>query len=79
LKATKAAFDWLPAKKVPAVKSLQAEHETLIAAKKKIYSGYIAARKEMREILTAKTNADRLLGHAPAAPEELVPIAVEFA
>jgi len=69
-KAAKAAFDGLPAKKIPTVKSLQAEYETLLAAKKKAYSGYTAARKEMREILTAKANVDKLLGFDPTAPEK---------
>jgi len=58
-KAAKAAFN-----------ALQAEYETLLAEKKKAYSEYIIVRKEMRELLTAKANVDRLLGPAPATPEK---------
>ena len=67
--AAKAAFDALPFKKIPTVKALQTEYETLLAEKKKAYSEYIIARKEMRALLTAKANVDRLLGPAPAMPE----------
>lgn len=63
-KAAKATFDVLPGKKIPTIKTLQAEYTTLLAEKKKAYSGYSAARKEMKELLTAKSNIDRLLGDA---------------
>jgi hypothetical protein len=63
-KAAKAAFDTLPGKKIPTIKVLQAEYETLLSEKKKAYSEYTAARKEMKELLTAKMNIDRLLGDA---------------
>ena len=68
--AAKQAFDALNVKQLPTVKSLQAEYEILLAEKKKAYSEYAAARKEMRELLTAKANVDRILDHAPAAPEQ---------
>ena len=68
-KAAKAAFDTLPGKKIPAIKVLQAEYETLLSEKKKAYSEYTAARKEMKELLTAKMNIDRLLGDAREQPE----------
>ncbi|MDD2246579.1 MAG: relaxase/mobilization nuclease domain-containing protein [Proteiniphilum sp.] len=68
-KAAKAAFDALRMKRLPTVKALQTEYETLLAEKKKVYSEYTIARKEMRELLTAKANVERLLGHAPATPE----------
>ncbi len=61
-KAAKSAFDMLPEKKIPTVKALQTEYETLLSDKKKAYSEYAATRKEMRELLTAKMNIDRLLG-----------------
>jgi hypothetical protein len=69
-KAAKQAFDSLNVKKLPTVKSLQSEYETLIDEKRKIYSEYIAARKEMRELLMAKANVDHILGHIPATPEK---------
>lgn len=63
-KAAKAAFDALPEKKIPTIKTLQAEYETLLSEKKKAYPEYAAARKEMRELLTVKMNVDRLCGNA---------------
>ncbi len=68
-KAVKAAFDSLPGKKILTIKALQAEYETLLSEKKKAYSEYAAARKEMKELLTAKMNIDRLLGDAREQPE----------
>lgn len=69
-KAAKAAFDALPGKKIPIIKALQAEYETRLSEKKKAYSGYAAARKEMKELLTAKMNIDRLLGDAREQTEK---------
>lgn len=61
-KAAKAAFDELGMKKLPTVKTLQAEYADLLSDKKKAYGQYHAAKKEMQDILTAKANIDRLLG-----------------
>lgn len=61
-KAAKAAFDELGVKKLPTVKTLQAEYTDLLLQKKKAYGQYHAAKKEMQDILTAKANIDRLLG-----------------
>ena len=69
-KAAKRAFDTLKVKKLPTVKSLQSEYETLMDEKRKIYSEYIAARKEMRELLMAKANVDHILGRTTATPEK---------
>lgn len=69
-KATKAAFEALSGKKIPTVKMLQTEYETLLAEKKKAYAGYAVARKEMKELLTAKTNIDRLLGETKEQREK---------
>ncbi len=69
-KAAKSVFDALPEKKIPTIKALQAEYATLLAEKKRAYSGYSAARKEMKELLTAKTNIDRLLGDAHKRTEK---------
>lgn len=60
-KAAKKAFDELGLKKLPTIKSLQAEYEGLLAEKKAAYSAYKATRAEMRELLTARANVDRLL------------------
>ena len=58
----KAAFDGLGVKKLPTVKTLQAEYAELLSQKKKAYGHYHVAKKEMQDILTAKANIDRLLG-----------------
>lgn len=69
-KAAKSAFDALPGKKIPTIKALQAEYATLLAEKKRAYSWYSAARKEMKELLTAKMNVDRLLSNAREQTEK---------
>jgi hypothetical protein len=69
-KAAKQAFDSLNVEKLPTVKSLQSEYETLMDEKRKIYSEYIAARKEMRELLMVKANVDHILGHTTTTPEK---------
>lgn len=61
-KAAKKAFDELGLKKIPTVKSLQAEYAQLLEEKKKAYGEFRQARDEMRELLTVKANVDRLLG-----------------
>ena len=69
-KAAKAAFDKLGLQKLPTIKTLQAEYAELLAEKKKAYTEYTAAKKEMQEVLTAKANVDRLLGTPPEQPEK---------
>ena len=59
--AAKNAFDELGMKKLPKVKALQAEYAKLLEEKKKTYAEYRRSREEMRELLTAKANVDRLL------------------
>lgn len=61
-KAAKTAFDNLDIKKLPTIKTLQAEYVELLSQKKKGYRQYHTAKKEMQDILTAKANIDRLLG-----------------
>lgn len=61
-KAAKTAFDELSIKKLPTVKTLQAEYADLLSEKKKAYGQYHSAKKDMQDILTAKANIDRLLG-----------------
>ena len=60
-KAAKKAFDELGVKKLPTIKSLQAEYAALLEQKKKAYGEYRQAREEMRELLTHKANVERLL------------------
>lgn len=61
-KAAKKAFDDMGVKKLPTVKELQGEYAKLLAEKKSAYAEYRRSREEMRELLTAKANVDRLLG-----------------
>ena len=60
-KAAKNAFDDMGVKKLPNVKSLQTEYAKVLEEKKKAYAEYRRSREEMRELLTAKANVDRLL------------------
>jgi len=60
-KAAKKAFDELGVKKLPTVKSLQAEYAELLAEKKNAYADYRKARDEMKELLVIKANVQRLL------------------
>ena len=62
-KAAKATFDELQMKKLPTVKTLQAEYAELLSAKKKAYAEYVIVKKSMQEVQTAKANVDRLLGY----------------
>jgi hypothetical protein len=41
---------------------LQREYTELISEKRKAYAKYHSTKKEMKNILTAKANIDRLLG-----------------
>ena len=59
--AAKNAFDDMGVKKLPKVKELQTEYARLLEEKKKTYAEYRRSREEMRELLAAKANVDRLL------------------
>ena len=59
--AAKNVFDEMGVKKLPKVKELQTEYAKLLEEKKKTYSEYRRSREEMRELLTAKANVDRVL------------------
>ena len=60
-KAAKKFFDETGLKKLPGVKSLQAEYSQLLTNKKVAYGEYQQAREEMKELLTVKANVDSLL------------------
>lgn len=62
-KAAKKAFDELGVKKIPTIKKLQTEYAEILTEKKKDYAEYRQLRSEMRQLLTAKANVDRLLGY----------------
>ena len=59
--AAKNAFDDMGVKKLPKVKELQTEYARLLEEKKKTYAEYRHSREEMRELLAAKANVDRLM------------------
>ena len=61
-KAAKQFFDEQGLKKLPTVKSLQAEYAQLLSEKKAMYAEYQQARDDMRSLQTAKANVDRILG-----------------
>lgn len=61
-KVAKTAFDELKDNKLPTIKALQGEYSELHSEKKKAYAKYHSIKKEMKNILTAKANVDRLLG-----------------
>ncbi len=67
-RAAKDAFDGLGVKKLPKMKELQAEYARLLEEKKKTYAEYRRSREEMRELLAAKANVDRIL-NLEAGPE----------
>ena len=60
-KAAKKAFDDLALKKLPTVKSLQAEYSDLLVQKKLDYAALAKARDEARQLQIYKANAEVLL------------------
>ncbi|GHT85372.1 hypothetical protein FACS18947_4040 [Bacteroidia bacterium] len=48
-------------RRLPTIKTLRAEYAAALDEKKKAYAGYREAKDEMRALLTAKQNVDRLL------------------
>ena len=60
-KAAKQAFDELGTKKLPTVKSLNAEYAELLSTKKKAFTEYTNTRAEMREVMTVKANIEKIL------------------
>lgn len=61
-KAAKKAFDEWNLKKLPTMKSLNAEYMELVRQKKAMYAEYSSVRGEMRELLIHKSNVERILG-----------------
>ena len=55
-KAAKAAFDQLGAEKLPTVRALNEEYDTILRGKKAAYAEYRAAKKEMQEYSKARKN-----------------------
>ena len=66
--SAKHAFDELGVKKLPSVKSLNVDYAKILSEKKTAYVDYRKVRGEMRELLTIKTNVDKLLDESPHTP-----------
>ena len=60
--AAKKYFDAQGLKKLPSVKALRSEYAELLTRKKAAYADYRQARDEMKNLLIAKENIDRILG-----------------
>ncbi len=60
--AAKKHFDALGLKKLPTVKTLNAEYARLLSEKKAAYGDYRQTREDWKELLTAKANINRILG-----------------
>ncbi|RGY97064.1 relaxase/mobilization nuclease domain-containing protein [Clostridium sp. AM58-1XD] len=60
--AAKRYFDSIGMKKLPSIQSLKQEYAALLAENKKIYPELKQARAKMIELMTAKNNAERILG-----------------
>jgi hypothetical protein len=56
-------------RKLPKIAELKQEYAALLAEKKRLYSGYRAAKDSMIELVTAKSNADKILGVKPEAQD----------
>ena len=69
-KAAKKAFDELGLGKLPTVRSLQDEYSRLAEAKKKLFTEFRKSREEMKDLLTAKANVDRVLGYDGRAADK---------
>ena len=61
-KAAKKSFDEWNLRKLPTVKSLNAEYTELVRQKKTLYAEYSSVRSEMRELLIHKSNVEKILG-----------------
>lgn len=70
MKFRKQFFDKQSLKKLPTVKSLQAEYAQLLSEKKAMYANYQKAREEMRSLQIAKANVDRILGETVPTEEK---------
>ena len=60
--AAKEAFSALGTQKIPKVKEIQAEYDELKEKKKQAYAAYHQAQDEMRQLLTVRSNVERILG-----------------
>lgn len=68
-KAAKAAFDKAGVKKLPKVKDLSAEYGQVLSEKKKCYTAYREAKKEMQQWTVAQKNVAMILDPDNGKPE----------
>ena len=68
-RAAKNKFNELGLKKLPSVKSINAEYSELKAKKKKAYSEYYSLKDKHREMLIHKANIETILGISPDEPK----------
>ena len=69
-RAAKKAFDALGGTRLPTVKEINAEFESLRRQKGKLYGEYQQAKKERAELLTIRANLELILGGDPHAIEQ---------
>ena len=68
--AAKKFFDESGLKKLPTVRSLQAEYAALLAEKKAAYADFRRAREDMKELLTVRANVQKLMGYEAQEQEK---------
>ncbi|NCE66472.1 relaxase [Pseudoflavonifractor sp. 524-17] len=68
--AAKKFFDESGLKKLPTVRSLQAEYAALLAEKKAAYADFRKAREDMKELLTVRANVQKLMGYEAQGQEK---------
>lgn len=68
-KSAKAYFDRINLGKLPTIAALKQEHAILSVEKKVLYKDYHTKRKFIQDILTAKQNAEIMLGGRQAQEE----------
>ena len=68
--AAKKFFDESGLKKLPTIRSLQAEYVALLAEKKAAYADFRKAREDMKELLTVRANVQKLMGYEAQEQEK---------
>ena len=63
-------FDESGLKKLPTVRSLQAEYAAFLAEKKAAYADFRKAREDMKELLTVRANVQKLMGYEAQEQEK---------
>ncbi|MCL2821559.1 MAG: relaxase/mobilization nuclease domain-containing protein [Oscillospiraceae bacterium] len=69
-RAAKKYFNEIGKKKLPSIAQLKQEYAKLSAEKKALYSDYHKLKKTSRELITARTNCEQILGISPELPTQ---------